>query len=154
MAVKELILDFLGQKRFAIAGVSQSPKDFSRLLFREFRGRGYDPVPVNPAAKEIEGQKCYARVQDIQPPVDGVLLMTPPAVSEAVVQDCAEAGIKRVWLYRASGRGAVSDQAVRFCEASGISVVPGECPMMFLPGGALIHRLHGLVRKIAGSYPK
>jgi predicted CoA-binding protein len=154
MTVMERIRDFLGQKRFAIVGVSQSPKDFSRLLFREFRGRGYDPVPVNPAAQEIEGQTCFARVQDIQPPVAGVLLMTSPAVTGAVVRDCAEAGIERVWLYRASGRGAVSDEAVRFCEASGMSVIPGECPMMFLPGSALIHRFHGLVRKIAGSYPK
>jgi hypothetical protein len=83
-----------------------------------------------------------------------VLLMTAPAVTDVVVRDCAEAGIKRVWMYRAAGRGAVTAEAVRFCESSGMSVIPGECPFMFLPGGAWIHRVHGLVRKIAGSYPR
>src|SRR5690242_16138159 len=129
------IQEFLGQNRFAVVGVSQNPKDFSRILFREFRDRGYDPVPVNPAAKEIEGRPCFAHVQEVQPPVDGVLLMTAPSVTDTVVRDCAEAGVKRVWMHRGAGRGAVSDDAVRFCESSGISVIPGECPFMFLGGG-------------------
>jgi predicted CoA-binding protein len=154
MTVCERIQDFLGQKRFAIVGVSQSPKDFSRSLFREFRERGYDPVPVNPAAREIEGQACFSRLQEIQPPVHGALLMTSPAVTDAVVRDCAEAGIKRVWMYRAGGRGAVTQEAVQFCESSGMAVIPGECPLMFLPGGAWFHRFHGLVKKIARTYPR
>jgi uncharacterized protein len=154
MTVCESIQDFLGQKRFAIVGVSQSPKDFSRSLFREFRERGYDPVPVNPAAREIEGQACFSRLQEIQPPVHGALLMTSPAVTDAVVRDCAEAGIKRVWMYRAGGRGAVTQEAVQFCESSGMAVIPGECPLMFLPGGAWFHRFHGLVKKIARTYPR
>jgi len=28
-----------------------------------------------------------------------------------------------------------------------MSVIPGECPLMFLPGGAWMHRFHGLVKK-------
>jgi predicted CoA-binding protein len=153
MTKLERIQDFLGQKRFAIVGVSQNSKDFSRILFREFCGRGYDPVPVNPAATEIEGRRCFARLQDVQPPVDGVLLMTSPPITETVVHDCGEAGVRRVWMYRARGAGAVSADAVRFCESSGMSVIPGECPYMFLPGAGLIHRVHGLIRKISHSYP-
>jgi hypothetical protein len=57
-------------------------------------------------------------------------------------------------MYRAVGRGAVSPEAVSFCEANGMSVVAGQCPLMFLPGAAWFHRFHGLVKKIAGSYPK
>jgi predicted CoA-binding protein len=154
MSILERIQEFLAQERFAIVGVSQSPRDFSRTLFREFSDRGYDPVPVNPAAKEIDGRLCFRRVQDIEPPVDGVLLMTSPAVTDIVVRDCAEAGVKRVWMYRAGGHGAVTADAVRFCEASGMSVIPGECPLMFLPGGAWLHRAHGLVKKIVGTYPR
>ena len=154
MTVMERIQDFLGQKRFAIVGVSRQPKDFSRVLLREFRQKGFDPVPVNPEAREMEGVPCFARLQEIEPPVDGALLMTPPARTDRVVRDCAEAGIKRVWMYRATGQGAVSADAVKFCEANGISVIAGECPMMFLPGGAWFHRLHGWVKKIAGSYPR
>jgi predicted CoA-binding protein len=129
-----------------------SRKIFSRALFREFRARGYDMVPVNPVAKEIEGQRCFAGVQEIQPPVDGVL--ASPKVTETVVRDCAEVGIKRVWMYRAAGSGAVSREAVQFCTANGVSAIPGECPFMLFPGTAWGHRFHGWVKKIAGAYPR
>src|SRR6266496_4146828 len=99
----QIIQDFLGQKRLAVVGVSRQPKDFSLALFRELRKRGYEAVPVNPATEEIDEQPCFARLQAIHPPVDGALLMTSPAVTETVVQGCAEAGIKRVWMYRAGG---------------------------------------------------
>jgi predicted CoA-binding protein len=148
------IQEFLGQKRLAIVGVSQQSKDFSRTLYREFRSRGYDVVPVNPGAAEIEGQRCYGRVQEIQPPVAAALLMTSPGVTGEVVRDCAAAGVKHVWMYRAGGTGAVNQEAVGFCQAEGMAVIPGECPLMFLPDGAWFHRFHGWVKKIAGSYPR
>ena len=154
MNTLERIGEFLSQKRLAIVGVSQQPRDFSRALFREFRNRGYDVVPVNPAAREIEGQPCFGNVREVRPPVSTVLLMTSPALSEAVVRDCADAGVQRVWMFRGGGTGAVSAEAVGFCESKGIAVIPGECPLMFLPGGAWFHRLHGWVRKITGSYPR
>lgn len=154
MTTMERIQDFLRQKRFAFVGVSRQPQDFSRALFREFRERGYDAVPVNPETAEIEGQTCFARLGDIQPPVDSVLLMTPPTATDKLIHECSTAGVKRVWLFRGGGRGAVTPGAVQFCEANGIAVIPGECPFMYLPGGAWFHRLHGFVKKITGSYPR
>ena len=154
MSSMALVQDFLGQKRLAVVGVSRTPDNFSRKLFSELRDRGYDVVPVNPEADEIDGQPCFAHLRDVQPPVDGALLMTSPAASETVVEECASAGIRRVWMYRAAGAGAVSSEALRFCEAHGISVIPGECPLMFLPQGSWFHRLHGMVRKIGGRYPR
>jgi uncharacterized protein len=150
----ETIGDFLAQKRIAVVGISRSPADFSVTLFDEFCRRGYDMVPVNPNAEEIQGRRCFARVQDIQPPVDGVLLMTSPAVTDAVVCDCDEAGVRRIWMYRAGGRGSVSTDAVAFCRGRGIEVVPGQCPFMFWNDAGAGHRIHGFVRKIFGRYPQ
>lgn len=145
--------DFLSRKRLALVGVSRSERDFTRSLFREFARRGYDVVPVNPNAAEVDGRACFARLQDIAPPVEGALLMTPPKMTEAVVRDCLEAGIKRVWMYRAGGRGAVSGDAVRFCEANGIRVIAGHCPHMFWSDSGFFHRLHGYLLKLTGGYP-
>jgi uncharacterized protein len=153
MVSLELIQDFLAQKRFAFVGVSREPKDFSRSLFREFRSRGYDAIPVHPAADAIEGVPCVHHLHEIQPPVDSVLLMTSPAVTEAMVCECVQAGVQRVWLYRGGGQGAVTDEAVRLCKENGIAVVPGECPFMFFPKSAWFHRFHGFVKKISGAYP-
>ena len=153
MTPMNLIQDFLRQKRFAMVGVSRAPEEFSRALFREFRQRGYDAVPVNPEAREIDGQPCFARLEDVEPPVDSVLLVTSPPVTDTLVRECAAAGVKRVWMHRGGGQGAVSDSAVKFCEANGIAVIPGECPFMFLAGSSWFHRFHGVLKKITGSYP-
>ncbi|MGO8793750.1 MAG: CoA-binding protein [Candidatus Sulfotelmatobacter sp.] len=149
----EIIEDFLAQKRIAMVGISRDPKNFSGMLFAELCRRGYDVVPVNPNAPEVQGKRCFARVQDIQPPVEAALLMTSPEVTEAIVKDCAAAGITRIWMYRAGGTGAVSAKAVQFCQENGIAVVPGECPFMFFPKPGL-HGIHGFVRKIMGNYPR
>ena len=152
--VLETIEDFLGQKRIAMVGISRDPASDSAKLFEELRRRGYDVVPVNPNAAEVQGLRCFARVQDIQPSVEAALLMTSPEVTETVVNDCAEAGIRRVWMYRGTGKGSVSAKAVEFCRARGMQVIPGQCPFMFLPDTAGVHRLHGIIRKITGQYPR
>ena len=150
----ETIEDFLAQKRIAMAGISRDPKSFSANLFEELCRRGYDVVPVNPNTAEVQGRRCFARVQDIQPPVEAALLMTSPGATEKVVHDCAEADIRRVWMYRAAGKGSVSAKAVEFCQEHGIDVVPGQCPFMFLPETAGFHRFHGFIRTITGRYPR
>ncbi len=150
---REDVDGFLKHKRLAMVGVSRDPKDFSRGLFRDLRRRGYDMVAVNPQLAELEGEKCFARVRDITPPVDGALLMTPPRVTEDIVQECAAVGIRRVWMHRGGGTGAVSEQAIEFCRQKGMRVVAGHCPYMFLPGTAFFHRVHGFFMKLTGGYP-
>lgn len=50
--------------------------------------KGYDVVPVNPRAEELEGVRCYPSVKELPAAVDGVLVMLPPAQAADVVRDC------------------------------------------------------------------
>jgi uncharacterized protein len=148
------IASFLEQKRFAMVGVSRNPREISRLLLKEFKQRGYKVVVVNPAANEIDGELCYARVQDIVPPVEAALVLTSPARSEQVVRECADAGVKRVWLYGPGSPNKVSEAAMKICSEHGIEVIPGECPFMFLSGSGFVHGVHGVINKILGAHPR
>ena len=151
MSTDELIKDLLKRKRMAVVGVSHEERSTSRALFREFLKRGYDAVPVSLNAEEIDGHRCFTRVQEIAPPVDWALLMTPPNQTEKVVLDCAAAGIQRVWMYRGGGQGAVSKAAIGYCKAKGIQVVPGFCPYMFWKDASFFHRLHGFFVKLGSG---
>jgi predicted CoA-binding protein len=154
VSLRASIEDFLSYRRLAMAGVSRDPRDFSRTLYRELKQRGYDMQPVNPLADEVEGDRCYAHIPDIAPKVDGVIVMTSPEVTEAVVKECAAAGVRRVWMFRAAGHGAVSPEAVRFCEANGIEAIAGECPFMFLAGAGWVHDVHRFCRRMLGTFPQ
>jgi predicted CoA-binding protein len=146
------IEDFLTQKRIAMVGVSRDPKDFSRSLFREMRKRGYDMVPVNLFAEDIEGEECFQSLYSVSPAVDGVLLMTPFWEAERVVQQCAQVGITRIWMYRVGKKGASSQKAIGYCKRHSIRVVEG-CPLMFMRGTSFPHRAHGFLLKMIGQYP-
>jgi uncharacterized protein len=145
--------DFLSHRRLAIVGVSRDPRDFSRKLYEEFRRRGYDVYAVNPHATDLQDERCWRSIAEIEPPVDGAIVMTPALASESVVRDCIAAGVPRVWLYRAVGDGAVSPAAVKACQDNRISLIEGECPFMFLPAAGWIHTVHGFCRKLLGTYP-
>jgi len=144
---------FLATKRLAIVGVSRHPRHFSRGLFREFLAQGYDAVPVNPQAKEIEGHTCFACVSDITPPVEAALLMTPAATTDQALRECNEAAVKRIWIYLTGGDGEVHERAVESCRKRGSAVIEGYCPFMFFPSSAFFHRVHRFFMKVAGSYP-
>lgn len=144
---------FLALRRIAMVGVSRDPKDFSRMLFREMCDRGYDMVPINLIADVIDGRECFHSLQAVKEPIEGVVVMTPSSATLQVMEDCAAAGVRNVWIYRAGGQGAVSPVATAFCVQNGIRVVDGHCPFMFFPKTKFVHRVHGFVQKITRRYP-
>jgi hypothetical protein len=93
-------------------------------------------------------------VQDITPPVQGALLLTPPSANEQVVRDCAEAGIRLVWFYGVGDRSKENAQAIAYCEQQGIGVIPGFCPYMFMSKSPFFHKIHGFVARMTGGAPR
>jgi uncharacterized protein len=142
MPSRSVAREFLNQHRIAIVGVSRNKDDFSRLVYKKFQDSGYELYAVNPTAESTESMHYYRSVRDLPDPVDGALVMVPAAQSAGVVQDCQAAGIRRVWLYRSSGQGSVSPEAVALARSAGMAVVDGACPFMFL--GSFPHKIHRL----------
>jgi predicted CoA-binding protein len=153
MTTMHQVETFLGLKRIAVVGVSRDPKQISHTLWQELLQRRYDAIAVNPAATEIDGKRCYASVREIDPPPEGALIITTPAVAEAVLGECAAAGIQHVWLYGGFGGGPTTDHTVETAAHFGLDTIAGQCPYMFLPGTPAFHRLHGVGKRLTGSYP-
>lgn len=154
MRTRDLIQEFLAQRRIAVVGVSRNKRDFSRLLFRDLLKRGFDAVPVHPLASEIEQRTAYPRLQDIKPPVRAALVMTSREMSERIVLDCADAGVDLVWLYGVSGESDVHPSALEAGRRHGIGIIAGHCPYMFLDGVSFYHGWHRTLWKMIGRYPQ
>ena len=150
MTTRADVDDFLASERIAVVGVSRTGRKFGRAAYRELKAKGYDVVPVHPEAADIDGDPCAASLAAVAPPVDGVLVVVPPARALDVVREAERAGINRVWLQQ----GAQSDEAIRFCHQHGMRVVADECILMFARPTGFVHRAHRWIASAIGQVPR
>jgi predicted CoA-binding protein len=141
-SVNEAASAFLANKRVAVTGVSRAPKTHgSNNVYKRLRERGYDVFAVNPNAQEIEGDQSYPDLKSIPGGVDAVVIGTRPELADNTMHECAELGIKHVWMHRGPGAGSVSNAATAYGRQHGITVIDGGCPLMFAPTSDFGHRL-------------
>ena len=150
MNTRKEVEDFLGRKHLAVVGVSRSGKDFSNIAYRDLKQKGYRLVPVNPHADSLEGERCFHRLSEIPDKPEGALVITNSSQTESVVRDAAEAGIRHLWLQQ----GCQSAGALELARQKGLSVVSGECILMFAEPVGSLHRFHRWVWKLLGRLPK
>jgi predicted CoA-binding protein len=151
--IKEAAAAFLANERVAVTGVSRTPDTHgSNNVYRRLRDRGYQVFAVNPNADEVEGDPCYHDLKSIPGGAQAVVIGTRPEIAEDTMRECAELGIKHVWMHRGPGDGSVSDAATAYGREHGITVIDGGCPLMFAPTADLGHRIMKLV--FAGHVPK
>ena len=152
-SVKEAASEFLANKRVAVTGVSRTPKTHgSNTVYKRLRDRGYEVFAVNPNAREVEGDRCYHDLKSIPGGVDAVVIGTRPDRAEDTMHECAELGIKHVWMHWGGGASSVSAAATDYGRQHGITVIDGGCPCMFGPTADLGHRIMRVA--LAGRVPK
>ena len=134
------VAEFLRGKRIAVAGVSREAGQAANAVYRKLGDSGYEAVPVNPNASEVEGVKCYPDLSSIPGVIDGVVVATHPDVAVELVRQCSARGVARVWLHRSFGQGSVSEAAIRECEARGVQCIVGGCPLMYCAPVDVGHR--------------
>lgn len=128
--------EFLAQKNLAVAGVSRDGGHAANSIYKMLRKNSYQVYPINPNAQEVEGDTCYPDLKAVPGEIDGLLIVTPSDKSLQIAQDCAAAGVPRVWMHGNAFMGdsasSVSQEAVDFCQENGITVIAGGCPLMYL----------------------
>ena len=155
LRVKDAASDFLSCKRIAVTGVSRTPHGHgSNAVYQRLRGRGYQVFAVNPNAESVEGDACFHDLKSIPGGVDAVVIGTRPEIADRTMRECAELGIKQVWMHRSFGRGSVSEAAATYGRQKGITVIEGGCPLMFEPTADVFHKAMRLACMLAGSVPK
>jgi len=120
---------FLISPAYGVVGASPHRHKYGNKVLRCYQQNGRRAIPVNPHEQVIEGAACVASVLDLPDEVKSISVITPPAVTERVVQQAIRKGIEHIWMQP----GAESDQAVAACEAAGINVIAdGSCVLVVL----------------------
>jgi predicted CoA-binding protein len=138
--IDTLAKEFLSLKKIAVVGVSDKRDTGCNLNYRKFKSSSYQVYAVNPRIGHFDGDACFPNLKAIPEKPEGVFILANPKVTEQIVQECVELGVKYVWMHcmmgtrpgLAQSMTSVSPEAVRLCRENGIQVIPGSCPNQFL----------------------
>jgi predicted CoA-binding protein len=71
--------------------------------------------------KIIEGVESLKQVADLPDEVESLSIITPPPITERIVEEAIAKGIKNIWMQP----GAESQKAIENCKAHHINVIAG-----------------------------
>ena len=128
-AATDPIDSFFASRAFGVVGASPRRHKYGNKVLRAYQQKGLAAIPVNPREQSIEGVGCVASVLDLPQDVSSISVITPPAVTERIVEEAIRKGIANVWMQP----GAESEAAVTACRQAGINVIAdGSCVLVVL----------------------
>lgn len=124
MTTREQIDTFLAAKAFGVAGASSRRDKYGNKVLRCYLQNGKKAIPIHPAEKEIEGVPVVAQVADLPDDVESLSIVTPPQITEKIVEAALARGIRNLWMQP----GAESPAAVEAARKAGANVIAdGSC---------------------------
>ena len=147
---KSQIDTFLSAGSIAIAGVSRDEKKFGRVVYNDLRKSGYDVLAINPKLKEIEGDKCYADIEELPDEVESLLIVTPKTETDEVLRNAINKGIKNIWVQQYSD----TEQTLQVAEEYDREIIHKKCIFMFAEPVAGFHKFHRTIVRFLGRLPK
>ncbi len=119
--VDDLIQEFLAAEAFAVVGASNDLAKYGAKVLRSYVQQGRRAFPVNPREETVQGLQAYPSLRDLPEPVHSVSIITPPSITNQVVEDAAASGVRSLWMQP----GAESDSAISRAHELGMQVIAG-----------------------------
>jgi acetate---CoA ligase (ADP-forming) len=125
----------LRPRSVALVGASRRPGTIGAMLVQNLVSAGFTGAIhlVNPEAAEIAGRRTYPSIGAIGAPVDLAVIAVPARVVEAVVTECARAGVRAVVVISAGfaevgAAGREAEHRLRdLVRGSGMRMVGPNC---------------------------
>lgn len=121
MSTRALIEQIMSQRRFAVSGVSRNPEEYGYRVYKALKAAGYTVFAVNPNADEIDGDLCYPSLDNVPGPIDCLVTVTPPEVTQETVRLAGRLRIPYVWMQP----GSESTAAINLARANAMHVIAG-----------------------------
>ncbi|MFH1174938.1 MAG: CoA-binding protein [archaeon] len=109
----------------AVVGASNNQEKYGSKVLRYLHGRGEHVIPINPHEKMIDGLQAYPCLSQAPLP-ELVVFVVLPSVTEQVLEEVQQLGIKNAWMQP----GSESEKAIAFCKQHGISCTHHACIML------------------------
>lgn len=112
-------------RTIAVVGLSDKPDRESYQVAAYLQRSGFRIVPVNPAVREVLGEKAYPDLASVPPEIaiDVVDIFRKPEFIPEVVEQAIARGSGAVWMQLGLAHNAAADRA----RAAGLAVVMDRC---------------------------
>ena len=136
-------------KTIAMVGASANWNRPSYFAMKYLLDRGYNVIPVNPAAagQQILGQKVYGSLDELPVKADMVDIFRNSEAAGPITDTAIKHGAKVVWMQL----GVWNDEAARRAEAAGLRVVMNRCPKIEHSRLAGTIEWHGIASGVISS---
>ena len=124
--MQELIRECIEQDVWAVVGFSADRRKYGNIVYHDLGRAGYRVHAVHPAGGTVQGVPVYPSVLELPERVGVVNLVVPADVGLQVVEQCARAGLQRVWMQP----GAQSSRLIDRCRQLGLKAVYNACAMV------------------------
>lgn len=115
------VFQFLSTDWFGVAGASADRNKFGNKVVRCYLQVNKNVFPINPEELVIEELSCYKSVLDLPDEVLSLSIVTPPAITEKIIIEAIQKGIKNIWMQP----GAESEEAIKICLNNQINLIAG-----------------------------
>ena len=121
---------FLAAPAFAVFGASDDAHKYGHKVYKCYLQHDRKAYPLNPKAPTVLGNPAFKGLQDLPEKVESISIITPPVVTEKIVKDAIENGVKNIWMQP----GAESAAAVKEAEDAGLNVIHGGACLLVVMG--------------------
>lgn len=129
MTIEQKIEQFLASPVFGVVGASTNRDKYGNKVLRCYQQKNLQVLPIHPNQTQIEGLDCVPSVAELPKEVQSISIVTPPKITEKVVEQAAAHGIENIWMQV----GSESSVAVQYCEEQGLNVIAdGSCVLVVL----------------------
>ena len=93
---KHYLNTLFAPKSVAVFGASDRVDAVGQIVFKNMLECGFKGTlyPINAKSAEVQGQKAYASISDIDAPVELVVIATPPKSVPGIIEECGLHGVK------------------------------------------------------------
>jgi len=110
-------------RTIAVVGLSSRKFRPSFGVAQYMQSAGYRIIPVNPAEKEVLGEKCYATLEEIPEKIEIVDIFRRSEFVPEVVESAIRIGAKAIWMQE----GVIHAEAAEKARRAGLFVVMDLC---------------------------
>ncbi len=110
----------------AVVGATDHPAKYGGIIYRDMKAKGFPVFAVNPNRSTVDGDPCWPTVKDLPEKPTIVVLVVHARDGLDVLEDCAEAGLRNIWVQP----GASSPKLVERLDRGDFDWLADACVMV------------------------